>query len=198
MHRRFVLLSLLVLAGCATNAPLPSATRVYRDSLTLSGRLSVSYHHNGKPQSLQGKFRWAQRPELTDIELYSPLGQTIARISITPGHAWLQRSGGEIRDAASVDALTEEALGWPLPVEGLRFWLQGFVRDSGNRLQPVTPGDSAPMRSDGWRVRYVSWQADGGDTAPKRIDFTRDGPAQDAGAPLALRVVIDHWNEAAQ
>ena len=74
MHRRFFLLSLLVLAGCATNAPLPSATRNYRENLTLSGRLSVNYSHNGQPQSLQGKFQWAQRPERTDIELYSPLG----------------------------------------------------------------------------------------------------------------------------
>jgi outer membrane lipoprotein LolB len=198
MQRRFFLLSLLVLAGCATNAPLPSAVRVYRDSLTLTGRLSVSYRHNDKPQSLQGKFRWAQRPERTEIELSSPLGQTLARITITPGHAWLQQSGGEIREAASVDALTEEALGWPLPVEGLRFWLQGYIRDAGNRLHPVMPADAEGMRSDGWRMRFVSWHDHAGELAPKRIDFTREGLGQDTRSPLSMRIVIDQSTEASQ
>lgn len=198
MHRRFFLLSLLVLAGCATNAPLPSATRVYRDSLTLSGRLSVSYRQNDKPQSLQGKFRWAQQPGRTEIELSSPLGQTLARITITPGHAWLQQSGGEIREAASVDALTEEALGWPMPVEGLRFWLQGFVRDTGNRLQAVTPANPEGVRSDGWQMRFVSWHDNAGELAPKRIDFAREGLGQDTRSPLTMRIVIDQWTGAAQ
>ena len=190
MQRRFFLLSLLALAGCATNAPLPSGTRNYHDSLTLSGRLSVNYSQNGQPQSLQGKFQWTQRPDRTDIELYSPLGQTIARIAIAPGHAWLQRSGGEIREASSVDALTQETLGWPLPVDGLRFWLQGFTRDANQQLRAVTPDETAEMRSDGWRVRYVSWQGEPpGPSWPRRIDIEREGGAQ----PIALRIVIDDW-----
>lgn len=196
MHRRFFLLLLLALTGCATNVPLPSGTRIYRDSLTLSGRLSVNYLQNGQPHSLQGKFQWAQRPERTDVELYSPLGQTIARITIGPGHAWLQRSGGEVREAASVDALTEEALGWSLPVDGLRFWLQGFTRDAKHQLQAVRPGDGTSLLSDGWQVRYVSWQAAGTSAVPRRIDFARDGASPDARGRLALRIVIDDWNEA--
>ncbi len=198
MHRRLVLLSLLVLAGCATNAPLPTATRVYRDSLILSGRLSVSYRQHDKPQSLQGKFRWAQRLDHTEIELSSPLGQTIARITITPGHASLQRSGGEIRQASNVDALTEDVLGWPLPVEGLRFWLQGFVRDAGNHLHAVPSNDAESVRADGWQLRYVSWQDGGGAATPRRIDLMRNGPGQDTRSPLSMRIVIDPSNEVSQ
>ena len=152
MHRRFFLLLLLILTGCATHVPLPSGIRVYRDNLTLAGRLSVNYFQNGQPQSLQGKFQWAQRPDRTEIELYSPLGQTIARITIGPERAWLQRSGGEVREAASVDALTEETLGWSLPVDGLRFWLQGFTHDVNHGLQAVRPGDGNSLFSDGWHI----------------------------------------------
>ncbi len=195
MQRRFFLLSLLALAGCATKLPLPAGIRDYRDSLTLSGRLSASFQQNGQSQSLQGKFQWAQRPGRTDIELYSPLGQTLVRITIVPERAWLLRSGGEIREAASADALTEEALGWPLPVEGLRYWLQGFAHDANHRLHAVMPGEPASLRSDGWQVSYVSWQDGGGVAVPRRIDFTRDESAQAARGPLALRIVIDGWGE---
>ncbi len=191
MRRRTFLLSLLVLAGCATTGPLPSGTRTYRDDVSLSGRLSVSYEHAGQPQSLQGKFSWRQRRDHTDIELYSPLGQTIARITIMPGVARLQQSNGSIREAGSVDALTEAALGWPLPVDGLRFWLQGFVADTDQGLHAVTPAGPASLHSDGWRLNYVSWQDGGGYPTPKRIDFTRDA----SRSPLALRIVIDGWND---
>lgn len=191
MRRRAFLLSLLALTGCAATGPLPSGVRPYREDVSLSGRLSVSYLQSGQPQSLQGKFRWQQRRDRTEIDLYSPLGQTMARITITPDRAWLQQSGGAMREAASADALTEAALGWPLPVDGLRFWLQGFIADADRRLRAVTPADTANLHSDGWRVNYVSWQDGGGYPAPRRIDFTRE----ETRGPLSLRIVIDGWND---
>lgn len=197
MRRRFLWLSLLLLAGCASEPPLPTGTRDFRETLTLSGRLSVSYQQAGKTESLQGKFHWAQQRERTDIELYSPLGQTLARIAITPASARIEQSNGMIREAASADALTEDVLGWSLPVDGLRYWLQGFARDANQRLRAVAPGESARLRGDGWNVNYVSWQDAGGHALPKRIDFTRDALPDAARAasrgPLSLRIVIDSW-----
>ena len=195
MRRRLFLLTLVLLAGCASELPLPSGTRSYRDELTLSGRLSVSYQRDGKPQALQGKFHWAQQPERTAIELYSPLGQTIARIAISPGRARLEQSGGEVREAASIAALTEETLGWPLPVDGLRYWLQGFALDADQRLRAVPAGETTTLRSDGWRVSYMSWQDGGGIAVPKRIDFVRDESPRISQGPLALRIVIDGWDQ---
>lgn len=196
MRRRAFLLLLALLAGCAGTVPvpLPSATRSYSEAMTISGRLSVAYERDGRAQSLQGKFRWAQSRNRTDIELSSPLGQTMARITILPDRAMLEQSNGEVRAADSVDALTEDALGWSLPVNGLRFWLQGFTRDGEQPMRAVAPGDTATLHSDGWRVRYVSWQDGGGVAVPKRIDFTRDETDQRLTAPLTLRIVIDDWN----
>lgn len=201
MLRRFFPLSLLalvlVLAGCATEVPLPSGSRDYRETLTLSGRLSVSYRQSGKAEAVQGKFHWAQQRDRIDIELFSPLGQTIARIAIVPGRARIEQSNGEIREAPGVDALTEDVLGWALPVAGMRYWLQGFTRDAGQRLRAVPAGEPAQLRGDGWQVNYVSWQDGGGYALPKRIDFTRDTAGDTAATgsrgPLALRIVIDGW-----
>jgi outer membrane lipoprotein LolB len=149
----------------------------------------VNYRAAGKPESLQGKFLWVQRGEHIDIELLTPLGQTIARITIAPGRARIEQSAGEVREAASIDQLTEQTLGWALPVDGLRYWLQGFVREAQGRVVTITPDQSSTLRSDGWKLRYVSWQADGTTAIPKRIDFSREA----AQSELALRVVIDRW-----
>lgn len=189
MQRRLFLLALAVTGACTTTLPLPSGTRTYRSDVRLGGRLSVSYRAAGKPESLQGKFLWVQRGEQIDIELLTPLGQTIARIAIAPGRAKIDQSGGEVREAASIDQLTEQTLGWTLPVNGLRYWLQGFMRDARGQLTSVAPDQSRTLRDDGWKLRYVSWQADGSTAMPKRIDFTRDT----AQSELALRVVIDRW-----
>jgi outer membrane lipoprotein LolB len=189
MQRRLFLLALALTGACTTTLPLPSGTRTYRSDVRLGGRLSVSYRAAGKPESLQGKFLWVQRGEQIDIELLTPLGQTIARIAIAPGRARIEQSGGDVREAASIDQLTEQTLGWTLPVNGLRYWLQGFMPDARGQLASVTPDQSGTLRGDGWKLRYVSWQADGSTAMPKRIDFTRDT----AQSELALRVVIDRW-----
>lgn len=190
--RRLVLcsfaLALATLAGCASVAPLPGGARNYLDELTLAGRLSVRYPVQGKTQSVQGKFLWNQRRDQTDIELYSPLGQTIARITIAPGLATLEQSGGQRRQAASANALTEDALGWPLPIDSLRYWLQGFVRAAGGRLQAALPQQAQQrFESDGWQLSYPSWQASGTVAVPKRVDAER--------GEIALRVMIDDWRD---
>jgi outer membrane lipoprotein LolB len=191
MQRRAFLFALAWLGACSTTVPLPSGTRVYRSDLRLSGRLSVSYRADGTPRSMQGKFLWTQRDQQIDIELLTPLGQTMARIAIVPGRARIEQAGGEVREASSIEQLTEQTLGWPLPADGLRYWLQGFTRDSMGQLTTITPDQWGSLRSEGWKLRYAAWQADRSTTVPKRIDFSRETKSSE----LSIRLVIDRWNE---
>src|SRR5207245_8501179 len=124
----------LLLGGCAalqppsTPASVASAgARRYHDAIELGGRLSVHYQQNGKEEALHGNFSWTQSRAQTSITLSSPLGQTLATIALTPDGATLTQSGHAPRTATDVDALALDAFGWPLPVAGLRDWLQGFA-----------------------------------------------------------------------
>ena len=190
--RRLFLLACVCLTACTTLPEGPLSERNYQSSISLGGRLSVRYQQNGKPQSLQGKFRWQQQGEQTDITLYSPLGQTIATIAITPGLAVMAQSDGEKKQAPNVTALTQEVLGWPMPVDGLRYWLQGFVQNVEGQLQTASPEGMHSFQSDGWRVRYVSWQRNASIQYPKRVDMERT--TAEAG-DIVLRLVIDDWND---
>ncbi|MDB5776996.1 MAG: lolB [Herbaspirillum sp.] len=196
----------LLLAGCATiTAPTgtpPSAERqtgtlrTYRDAIDVGGRLSVQYRQNDKDQAVHGSFTWAQRPGQTVVTLLSPLGQTMATIEITPSLSTLTQAGQAPRTAADVDALAADALGWPLPVSGLRDWLQGFAVDAdGGRFiaTPRNTENSSVTTGDGWRIRYPSWQDDADMSArnhPKRIDLERSTAR---AGDVAMRIVIDTW-----
>ena len=59
------------------------------------------------------------------LELASPLGTTVARIEIEPGGA--RATGAQMQEVrgADADAMTEQLLGWPLPVSGLADWIEG-------------------------------------------------------------------------
>jgi outer membrane lipoprotein LolB len=181
-----------LLGGCATtSANLSSApVAAYRDSIDLSGRLSVNYQKDGQPQALNGKFEWTQRPGQVDVSLASPLGQTLAVISVTPQQAKLTQAGREPLVESDIDTLTARALGWSLPVSGLRDWLQGYAVDEhGNRFA-ASPANNSVFTKDGWRLRFVSWQDESAPhPVPQRIDAQRSATA--ASDELAIRILLD-------
>jgi outer membrane lipoprotein LolB len=190
-----------LLAGCAalvppTAPPSPAvarAPRPYFDAIDMAGRLSVQYNRGGTEEYLHGSFTWSQTPQRTVLTLLSPLGQTLAVIDVQPGSAILTQANQPPRMAPDADALVQAALGWPLPVSGLRDWLQGFVTDTQgqSRMVPAEPGSTAST-ANGWHIVYASWQQDdaSGRAHPRRIDLARQ--TVEAG-PVKLRIVIDNW-----
>ncbi|HEX9171845.1 MAG TPA: outer membrane lipoprotein LolB [Telluria sp.] len=191
--RRLSLLAIAaVLAGCATTgAPLSTSTvGAYRDSIDLSGRLSVNYQRDGKPESVTGNFNWVQRPDRIDVSLASPLGQTIASITVTPDSATLIQGDRAPRVARDIDTLSSQALGWSLPVSGLRDWLQGYATDASGKRFAASPANNSVYTKDGWRLRFVSWQDDkAAQPLPRRIDAERAATA--TSDELAIKIVID-------
>ncbi|MES2323743.1 MAG: outer membrane lipoprotein LolB [Pseudomonadota bacterium] len=184
--------SALLLTACATTrGPVSQDTvAAYRDAVELNGRLSVNYTREGQPETLSGKFSWSQVPGVVDVTLASPLGQTIAKIVVTPESATLIQSDRQPRVARDIDTLTAQALGWSLPVSGLRDWLQGYATAADGKRFAASPAANSVTTPDGWRLTFVTWQ-DGkaARPTPKRIDAERSATAT-AGA-LSLRIIVD-------
>jgi outer membrane lipoprotein LolB len=193
-----LLASALALTGCAVAPSAPRSTAAvapYRDALDLAGRIAINYSRDGKKESLNGKFTWQQTKANTDVNLISPTGQTVAVINVTPTSATLKQSGEKPRSAPDLDTLTAQALGWTLPVSGLRDWLQGYAVASDGSRFVATPANDTVVTRDGWKLDYVSWQEpmQGNGAAysqPKRIDVTRIALGQ-AVDDMAIRIVID-------
>lgn len=196
LTRRLAILALAatVLTSCATGTANLSTATVgdYRETIDLAGRLSVNYQKDGRPESLNGNFNWEQRPGTIDVTLASPLGQTVATINVTPGSATLTQGGAAPRTAVDIDSLTQQTLGWPLPVSGLRDWLQGYAVDAQGQRFRASPASNSVTTRDGWRLRFVEWQNGGAGAAapvPRLIQAERaaSGDIQD----LAIRIVVN-------
>lgn len=193
--RRLALLCLtapLWLAACASVTPSRSFDTDARGQVQeYSGRFAANYVRYGRDEGVQGSFQWREQGSNVRLDLISPLGQTLAVVTATPAGATLDLPNEAPRNAPEVDGLLEQALGFSLPVAGMRDWLHGrpapgsqasTTRDESGRLQTLT--------QNGWTVRYAAWQAGAPGAAqsmPRRIDMARDGGT----GPMSVRLVID-------
>ncbi|KQQ86629.1 outer membrane lipoprotein LolB [Massilia sp. Leaf139] len=199
LYNRHVSLIVLAaaLAGCATTATQPSATTgapvaatAYRETIELTGRLQVSYKKDGQPGNMNGPFEWSQRPGQLDVVFLNPLKQIAATINVTPQQATFTEAGRAPRSAADIDTLSRETLGWPLPVSGLRDWLQGYATDASGKRFAASAANNSVFTQDGWRLRFVSWQnAKEGGQMPREIVAERSATAD--ADELSIRILLD-------
>ena len=196
-HRIFRLAPLFALAamlgGCATSgvnlANVTAPVAAYRDTIDLSGKLAVAYQKDGQPRNISGTYTWTQRAGNIDVELFGPLHQTQAVINVTPQSATLTLSDGKPRVAGDIDTLTTQALGWTLPVSGLRNWLQGHATDAQGKPFTASPVNNKVVTNDGWRLHFVDWQKESATPMPHQIKADRSASA--TGDALALTIIVD-------
>ena len=167
----------LLLAGCAG---LPFGENEASSVFTLQGRAFVK----GSTAAYSIGLRWQASSDLDVIWLTAPLGQTLAQITRNYEGAMIVTADQQTYRAASVESLTSKALGWELPLAGLRHWVLGHagrtpaptnsVRDDQHRLRL--------LEQDGWRVSF-DYRTDDASARPSRLQATRDD--------AELRLVID-------
>jgi outer membrane lipoprotein LolB len=163
--------------------PPPGSSVAARAAFELTGRLSVRHGDH----ALAAGFHWTHERERDELELSSPLGQTIARLSSDASGVRLQSSDGRIETASDWTSLTTRALGWPLPVEGLAFWIQGLPREGAPAaVERGSDGMLSTLRQDGWSVVYQAFER-GGDGVSRPQRLTLDYPE------VELRIAVDSW-----
>lgn len=114
-------LNVTLLAGCASPARAPAA----RDGQSWSGRLALAVMGQ-QNQSFSAGFELRGAPETGELTLSNPLGGTLALLAWAPGRATL-RSGNDLREFPSLEALAQEATGAPIPIAALFDWLRGVA-----------------------------------------------------------------------
>jgi outer membrane lipoprotein LolB len=114
--------SALVLGACAT-APKP----VQPGESAWNGRLALSVDSQ-PPQSFSAGFDLHGSPDAGELQLVSPLGNTLALVVWDATGAEL-RQGGQVTRRGSLDELTAELSGTAVPVAALFGWLKGQPGD---------------------------------------------------------------------
>jgi len=142
------------LAACATPPRVDVAAAAVAPvdaPFELSGRLSARHGENGVAAS----FRWVHGPETDELLLATPFGQALARLSGGANGVVLELQDGGAARSGDWESLTREALGVPVPVRGLAWWVRGAPHPaSAHAVERDTAGRASVLRQDGWEIVY--------------------------------------------
>ena len=170
--------ALLLVSACA--APgflLPAADAEFE----LAGRIAVSYRDDAG----SGNIAWRHAPSSDEMLLTTPLGQGVARLVRAQGAIVLTTQDGREFRAADAESLTEQVLGFRVPIVDLADWVRGRAarepapaplrerRDAAGRL--------VELEQAGWRVEYLAYEG----ALPSRLRLNFPG--------VELRLAISEW-----
>jgi outer membrane lipoprotein LolB len=184
----------VALAGCASVKPQGPSTSNAATAVTAQtsrayhGRFAVQYvDQNGQQRNAYGNFDWQEAGDTVTLQLRNPLGQTLAIVTSSSASASLELPNRQPLTADNVSTLMQNAMGFALPIEGLRYWLQPSAAPTSRAKTEQDPQDPAHLkeiRQDGWTIDYVAY-ADAPATGLKRVNLSREEP------PLEIKLVLD-------
>lgn len=189
------ILAACLLAACSSVPPLtPDAASdeawvQHRAALadltewTVTGRISIQ----SEDQAWNATLYWRQRGDSYRIRLLAPLGQGTVQVAGDANGVTLRTPDNETFDASDPETLLFDALGWRLPLDGLRFWLRGLdAPGSGPAERRLDPwGRLGALRQDGWDIDYRRYAEDTDPALPAKVFLKR--------GPLAVRIVVNQW-----
>lgn len=196
-HRRAALaaFALLALSGCALRPVaelpllLPSDWAARRDILqqrpdfALRGRVAVAAGEQGFSASL----RWIQHGERAQIRLDGPLGLGALEIENSAGALIVTTGRGDRLDGEAARLELERQLGVALPLDSLRYWVQGLPSPSSPATESLEADRPRLVRLEqqGWTVDYTEYQPAPSEHRPRRL--VAKGPA------ARVRLLIESW-----
>jgi outer membrane lipoprotein LolB len=164
-----------VLGACAE---LPEGPSLPPGGFELAGRIAVRHAKDGA----SGRIQWRHSVDTDDVLITSPIGQGIAHISRNGDEYHLTTGSGKEFRATDPESLTEQTLGWRLPLAGLPDWIQGRAAPGENAdLRRDAEQRPLELRQDGWRVEYQEFR----NGHPARLRMSRED--------LEIRLVVDRW-----
>jgi outer membrane lipoprotein LolB len=172
-------LAAALLAACAAVPLAPRDPRPF----DLLGRALVAYEGG----ALTANLRWEHGTGEDRIWLMTPTGQTLAHIVDTADGATLTRADQQQYRARSVEELTRRALGWPLPLGLLQYWVRGEAApgEPPSALERGPADRLASFVQSGWSVTLTYYPEGEHSGLVRRADL-RNGANE-------IRFVIDTW-----
>ncbi|MEZ5500269.1 MAG: lipoprotein insertase outer membrane protein LolB [Steroidobacteraceae bacterium] len=184
---------LVALGACVSQPPAPERREFpwpqlreqlqRRSEFALDGRMAAAAGNQG----FSGSFSWVQFQQASSVAISGPLGAGALRIALQDGQLTVQTAGGESVDGAAAREILERQLGFELPIERLRYWLQGVPAPASPAVE--LPDEAAQrlvgLQQDGWDLHFDAFEQTAAGWLPTRIVLRR-GAAR-------LRVLINTW-----
>jgi outer membrane lipoprotein LolB len=178
--------AVLVLVGaCASLSPItptPPADVAAEEAFTIDGRLSA----RRGTEAVTANFTWRHDAPVDELVVTTPLGQEVAELhgDTRAKRVEVRTADGRTDEAPDWPTLTERALGFRLPIEGLAAWVRGTApAGAPPTFEYDALGRAVVLRQQGWEIVYS--YRDARTRRPSRLRLTYP--------ELEVRLVIDRW-----
>jgi outer membrane lipoprotein LolB len=175
LARALLLAAALGAVGCAElTARAPGELVAFE----FTARFAARY----RDEAASGQLAWRHGPARDEVLVSSPFGQGVARVTRADGVVTLVTADNRHYSAADAETLTEEVLGFRLPLAGLADWVRAQPAPGApSRTDYAADGRLAALEQHGWRIEYQAYEAG----RPARLRLTYPG--------LELRIAISAW-----
>ena len=148
----------------------------------LVGKISLDDGDRGG----SGRLQWDVTAEGSEIDFHGALGRGAWHLQISPDGAVLREANGSEQSAPGVNALIQDRMGWPVPVEALQWWVRGLAAPGVVNDEQFDPqGLLTSLDQLGWRVEFNRYDAKTGIALPVRLDARRDS--------YRVKLAIGRW-----
>ncbi len=165
----------LAAAGCAELTARAPDERV---EFEFTARFAARY----RDEAASGQLAWRHDAARDEVLISSPFGQGLARVTRRDALVTLVTADDRRYTAADAETLTEEVLGFRLPLKGLADWVRARPAE-GAPAQAAYDGEGrlAALEQHGWKIEYQEYA--GGRPARMRLNYPG----------LELRLAISAW-----
>ena len=153
------------------------------ESFSLKARIGVQTEGKG----FSGSLHWQHHANQDEIALFSPLGGQVASMQKNVDGITLTDANGHIQTAADAETLTQNLLGWQLPLQGLADWSLG--RPHSMPIQAISLDDRGlitSLQQDDWLISYDHYSEQNGHLLPSKMVLR--------SKKLTLKILFDEWH----
>jgi outer membrane lipoprotein LolB len=186
----------LAISACVTQPPAPTiptpensvahrqhlATLANIQAFSLKGRLGVVTQKQG----FSGSIEWQHQTTTDNIDVYSPVGGKVANIAKTPNLVVLTDQKGRTVKANDAETLTENTLGFRLPLNGLSDWALG--KPTASKIEASSwdaQGRLLTLKQDGWDIGFENYLETNGTFLPNKIVLKSE--------KVNLKLLVEKW-----
>ena len=144
----------------------------------LSARLAARYG----AESFSGNLAWRHAERNDEMLITTPIGQGVARIVREGDAVILTTAEPKEYRARDAESLTEQVLGFRLPLAGLADWVRARPSGDASFKEEKSPdGRLQRLEQSGWTIEYQAYDSE----RPTRLRLVYPG--------IELRLAISAW-----
>ena len=185
----------MLLSGCKTvpvTEPGIDAQAAYKNraenivsvsNWNLVGRISLDDGEEGG----SGRLKWVVKADHSTIDFHGAMGRGAWHLDIEPEGAALRLADGSEYFADGVDALVQQQIGWPIPVNALQWWVRGLAAPGTIDAQQLdAEGLLTSLAQFGWQIDFNRYASDAGVAMPVRLDARQND--------YRVKLAIGRWH----